>query len=196
MLGGNRRGRFGRQQRAGLLHTLLVPRFTPRGLQHFAVEVDLRAQTERYGILGREACGVPMGAVADLADRRLRGANQAHDLAVLELGMVAQDPEHRVGAVMAARDGCVARAPFGWHRGYDDFGLGKVEFVRGIALGDCNLIARQLPRRHRVEALNALGDVTIGDTLDLKHVQPAKRGDLIERQRCIFDQPHGGGFGH
>ena len=36
----------------------------------------------------------------------------------------------------------------------------------------------------------------IGDRLDLEDVEPAKFGDLLERQRAVVDQPGGGRMGH
>ncbi len=68
---------------------------------------------------------------------------------------------------MPARDRCIARALFCRRLWHDDFGLRETELVCGIALGALDLIARELPRRHRIKPLDTLGDVTIGDTFDL-----------------------------
>ena len=49
-------------------------------------------------------------ALADRLDGRLRRSDQPHDLAVLELRMVAHQPQDGVGTILAARHRRVARA--------------------------------------------------------------------------------------
>ena len=66
---------------------------------HFEIKVDLRAEAERHRIHRRQRGGIPVGAVADCGDGRLGGAGEAHDLRVLELRMVAHQPEDGVGPV-------------------------------------------------------------------------------------------------
>ena len=39
-------------------------------------------------------------------------------------------------------------------------------------------------------------DFAIGDPFHFKRVKFAEIGDLIEGERCVFDQPHRGGLGH
>src|SRR4029079_12776595 len=87
-----RRGLFGRQQGARLLLALaglLALALEAAGsLLHLGVEIGLRAQAQRDGILRREVRGIPMAALADLRDRRFGRADEAHDLAVLELRVI------------------------------------------------------------------------------------------------------------
>ncbi len=66
----------------------------------------------------------------------------------------------------------------------------------GITLGRLDLLARQLPRRHRIEPLDALRHVAVGDAFHLEHVQPAEGRDLVEGERRVLDQPNGRRFGH
>src|SRR5207302_6371499 len=56
--------------------------------------------------------------------------------------------------------------------------------------------AAQLPGQHRIEALDALGGVAVGDRLDLERMQFAEVRDLIERKRGVLDQPDGGRLRH
>src|SRR5207342_1153475 len=63
-----------------------------------------------------------------------------------------------------------------------------------LRLGD--LVAGQLARGDGVHALDAVGDVAIGDALHFEHMQAAELGDLLEGKRCVVDQPDGGRFGH
>ena len=66
----------------------------------------------------------------------------------------------------------------------------------GILLGGGDFLARELAGRDRIVALDAGGDLAVGDAFDLERVQFAELGDLIERQRSVLDQPDGGGLGH
>jgi hypothetical protein len=74
--------------------------------------------------------------------------------------------------------------------------VGEMEPVLGIGLRLVELVARELVGGDRVEALDALRHFAVGDALHLERVKFAEVGDLIEGQRRIFDQPHGGRFGH
>jgi hypothetical protein len=69
---------------------------------HLEVEIDLRAQAERHRVHRLQVGGVPVRALADRLDRRLGGADESHDLRVLQLGMVAHQPQDRVGTVLPA----------------------------------------------------------------------------------------------
>jgi hypothetical protein len=53
-----------------------------------------------------------------------------------------------------------------------------------------------LAGQDRIEALDALRGVAIGDRLHFEHMQIAELRDLVERQRSILDQPHGCRFRH
>jgi hypothetical protein len=59
-----------------------------------------------------------------------------------------------------------------------------------------DLLAGELAGLDRVEALDALGGVAVGDRLDFERVQLAEIGNLVERQRGVLHQPYGGGLGH
>ncbi|MNL67664.1 hypothetical protein D3C87_1922730 [compost metagenome] len=84
-----------------------------------------------------------MGALADLLDRRLGGADKTGNLCVLQLGMVANQPENGVRAILALGDRRVARA-LALAIGNADLRLGKLELVVRIRLGTGDLVARQL----------------------------------------------------
>jgi hypothetical protein len=125
-------------------------------------------------------------AVADGGDGRLGGADQAHDLAVLELRVIAQQPQDRIGPVLAARDGGVAWAGFGLDLGDVDFGVGELEPVTMILLRALDFLARELPAGNGVHAFDAVSYVAVGDALHLQHVQAAKFGDLLKSQRRVL----------
>src|SRR4029077_11562225 len=148
---------LGREQCARLLHALLrVLALTvqaPRALLHLVVEVDLAAEPERDGILRRQVGRVPMAAVADLRNRRFGRADEAHELAVFQLRMIAQKPEHGIGPDLAARQRRIAMARLGGRFWYGDLGLGEVQRVRWIALCGLDLLARELGGRYRIEPL-------------------------------------------
>jgi len=89
-------------------------------------------------------------------------------------------------ALLAARGGAGQR-----HLGIDQLQRG-----RRVGFDGGDLLAGQLAGGDRVEALDALGGIAVGDGFDLERVQLAEFRDLVERQRGIVQQPHGGGFGH
>ncbi len=74
------------------------------------VEIDLRAEAQRHRVHRLKIGGVPVGALADRLQRVLGRADQAHDLRVLQLRVVAQEPQHGVRPVLPARQRRVARA--------------------------------------------------------------------------------------
>src|SRR6516162_8445609 len=74
---------------------------------HVEVEIDLRAQAERDRIERGQVRRIPVGALADRLDGRLGRADEPHDLRILELGMVAHQPEDGVRTVLAARYRCI-----------------------------------------------------------------------------------------
>src|SRR6478752_1034077 len=93
------RGHFGWQQRHALLGRR---RLLLGGARDLEIEINLRAQSECDRIHRLQVGGVPMGAFADRTDRRLGGADEPHDLAVLELRMIAHQPQDRVRPVLPA----------------------------------------------------------------------------------------------
>jgi hypothetical protein len=137
-----------------------------------------------------------MGAGADRFDGVLGGADQTHDLRVLQLLMVAQQPQDGIGTVMAARHWRVARAALFGAGGDHGFGRLNFQFQRRIFFGCRDLFAGQLAGLQRVEALDALRSFAIGDGFHLEGMQRAELGDLIEGECGVVDQPDGGRFGH
>jgi hypothetical protein len=135
-------------------------------------------------------------ALADRLDGRLGGADEPHDLAVLELGMVAHQPEDGVRAVLATRHRRVARALLFLGLGQPHLGIEQLEPVVRIGDGFLDLLAAELAGEHGIEALDALRGITVRDRLHLERVKLAEVGDLIERERGVLDQPDGGCFRH
>ncbi|MNV83848.1 hypothetical protein D3C71_1776750 [compost metagenome] len=90
-----------------------------------------------------------MGALADLLDRRFGGADKAGNLCVLQLGMVANQPENGVRTILALGDRRVARA-LALAIGNADFRLRKLQLVVRISLGAGDLVARQLSGSDRI----------------------------------------------
>ena len=204
-----RRGRLGRRFRRGGLSGLF---FAPRlghglglarllgalagaALGHRLVERGLVAQAERNRVLLADVGEVPVRAVANRADRRFGRAHQTRDLRVRELGMEAQQPSDRVGPVLALGNRGVAR-PRGAARRQLDPGDGELEWALGVGLGGLDAGACELAARDRVDPPDADRDLIIGDAGHLERMQPAERGDLIERQGGALDQPYGGRLGH
>jgi len=137
-----------------------------------------------------------VGAFADGLDGRLGGTDEPHDLAVLELGVISHQPENGVRTILPARHRGVARALFLLRLREPDLGVEQLEPVSRIGNGLLDLLAAKLPGLDRIEALDALRCVTVGDRLHLERVELAEFGDLIERERGVLDQPDGGGFRH
>ena len=105
---GTRGGDLGGDQR--LAAVLLDLRAILGGAVDLEIEIDLRAEAERHRVHRLQIGGVPVAALADRFQRVLGRADEAHDLRVLQLGMVAQQPEDRVRPVLAARKRRIARA--------------------------------------------------------------------------------------
>src|SRR6516162_10920 len=173
------RHRSRQQRRARLLHRcrLLLCR-----LLDFQIEIDLRAQPERHRIERRQIRRVPVRAFADCLDGRFGGADEPHDLAVFELGVIAHEPEDRVRPVLTPRHRRVARPLLRLGLGQAHLWLGNVQPAIGIGLRCLDLLARQLPGEDRIETLDALRRIAIGNRFDLERMQMTQFGDLIERQ--------------
>src|SRR5262249_12391077 len=178
--GGLRRG----QQRGAL--GLGVDRLFLGGAVNLEIEIDLRAQTERDRIHRLQVRCVPMGALADRLDGRLGGADEPHDLAVLELGMVAHQPEDGVRTVLAARYRRVAWALLLLRLGQPHLGIEQLEPIVRIGDGLFDLLAAELTGEHGIEALDALRGIAVGDRLHLERVKLAEVGDLIEGERGVL----------
>ena len=71
-----------------------------------------------------------------------------------------------------------------------------MQVTAGILLGRGDFLARQLPGRNRIVALDAGRHLAVGDSLDLERVQFAELGDLVEAQRGVLDQPYRRSLGH
>src|SRR5262249_21651617 len=74
------------------------------GALDLEIEIDLGAKAERHRIHGCKVGGVPMGTFADRLNGRLGGADEAHDRAVFQLGVVAHQPQDGVRAILPARN--------------------------------------------------------------------------------------------
>src|SRR5262249_15533850 len=160
--GGLRGGQERRALRLGLGRLLLG------GALNLEVEVDLRAQPKRDRIHRLQVRGIPMGALADRLNSGLRGADKAHDLAVLDLGMVAHQPEDGIRAILATRYRCIARALLSLRLWQANFGIEQLEPV--IRIGDAflDLFAAELACEHGIETLYALRRIAVGDCLHLE----------------------------
>ena len=78
---------------------------------------------------------------------------------------------------------------------------GVTVWLTGLSgAGKTTLAERLLPelenRGHRVETLDALGRFTVSDRLDLERVEFAERGDLVEAERGVVDEPDRGRLRH
>ena len=82
-----------------------------------------------------------MGAVANALQSGLGGADEAHDLRVLQLGMIADQPQNRVRAILTARQRGVtgAAALLGFRQAH--FGDRKLELVIAALLAARYLVA-------------------------------------------------------
>ena len=196
-----RHGGLGRgQQRAAffarLLLVLLFAFQAPGGLLDLVVEIDLGAKAQGHGILRRQVGGIPMRAIADGGDRRLGRADQPHDLTVLQFGVIAQQPNDGIWPILAARDGGVARSLLGLDLGDLHFRGGQAQDVSVILLATADFLAAQLAVGNRIHALDAVGNITVGDAFDLQRMQATEFRDLLKRQGRILHKPNGCGLGH
>src|SRR5690554_3118660 len=185
-LGGHQHGAF-----FGLINA----RTTLGSAPDFQIEINLAAQTQSDGVHGGQIGGIPVRGLAHRVDGRLGGADQTHDLGVLEFGMIAYQPLDGVGTLIAAGNRGVARA-LALGSGDANLGFAELEAVGRIGFGLFDLFARQLTVLDRVGAHDAAGDVAIGNTLNFERMQCAEGGDLVERQRSVVDEPNGSRLGH
>src|SRR5262245_54075071 len=111
-------------------------------------------------------------------NRRLGGADETHDLAVLELRMVAHQPEDGPRPVVPPRTTRIATTlgpALGFRQAH--FAGRQLEPVARIRLAPGDLLARELAGLDRVEPLDALGSVPVRHGAHLERVQLAKIGD-------------------
>ena len=66
------------------------------GLGHRRIELALRGEAERHRVLRLDVGDIPVAPLADRLDRGAGGADQLADLAVREIGMVADQPRDPV----------------------------------------------------------------------------------------------------
>ena len=136
-----------------------------------------------------------MGALANGHNGRLGGANQLGDLAVGQLGVELDQPRNRRRAVLALGKRGVARA-FAFHLAFRGGVEHKLKLGLGITLAAGDFVSGKLLVGNRIKTLYANRHFTVGNAVDLQLVQVGKGCDLLEIQRCIVNQPHGGGFWH
>src|SRR5690606_4453850 len=167
-----------RHQHGAFLDLIDARRALGRALD-LEVEVDLAAQAQRYRVHGGQVSRIPVSRFTHRVDGRFGGADQTHDLRVLELGVVAHQPLDGVGPLVAARNRRVTGA-FALGRGDANLGLAQLHAVTGVGLGLFDLFTGQLAVLDRVDAHDAAGDVTIGNALNFERVQRTECGDLLE----------------
>jgi hypothetical protein len=187
-------GDIGRQQGRTLadrLHRTILG-----GTLHLDVEVDLRAQAERHRIHRRQVLRIPVGALLDRFDGGLGGADQPHDLAVLQLRMVAQQPENGIRPILALRHRGVARPAAALRLGQADLGFEQLQPMVRVLLGAVDLLTGELAGGDRVAAFDALRDFAVRNALHLQRMEVTEGGDLLEAERGVLDQPNGGGLRH
>ena len=136
-----------------------------------------------------------MRALADRLDRVLGRSDQARDRGVFQFRMVAHQPENGVRTILALGNRGVARAlAFGFR--HANLGRCDLQLVRRIFLGPFDLVARELSVHQRIQPLDPLSRLAIGDRLDLQRVHRAEFCDLVEGKRGVVDEPDGRRFRH
>src|SRR5215471_17187459 len=103
-----------------------------------------------------------MGTIANRLDGGLNGADQPHDLAVLELRVAAYQPQNGVRPVLAPGYRRVPWPLLALGLGQADLRVGELEPTLGVALGALDFLAGELAGQHRVQAFDALGGIAIG----------------------------------
>ena len=71
----------------------------------------------------------------------------------------------------------------------------RAQPVGRIGLRTVELLAGQRAVAARIGAADVARDLAVGDAVHLQVVQAAEVADLLERQRGVVDEPHGGGLG-
>ena len=66
----------------------------------------------------------------------------------------------------------------------------------GVFFALFDFFAQKLAAGNRIHALDALGDIAIGNAFHFQLMQMAEIGDLLEGEGRVFHQPDGGGLGH
>src|SRR5689334_3288205 len=112
-----------------------------------------------------------MGALANGLDGGLGSADEAHDLAVLELGMVAHEPKNRVRPILSPRNGGIPRPLFLLCFGQSDLGVQQLEAIVGINDPLFDLLAAELSRQNGIEPFDSLRSIAVGDCLYFERVE-------------------------
>ena len=136
-----------------------------------------------------------MGALTHLLDGGLGCAEQLADLAVLEFRMVAHQPENGVGPVLAFGQRRVAR-PLAFGCRDTNLGVRQSQLVGRIGLALFDFRTRDLAADNRIQPLDALRCLIIGNRADFQRVQAAEFRNLVEGEGGVVNQPDGGRFGH
>src|SRR5262249_51454767 len=110
--------------------------------------------------------------------------------------MIAHQPQDRVWTVLPARYRRVARALLALRLRQAGPWVREPHLELRVRFPLAALLARQLAGQHRIETLDALRSIAIGDCLHLEGMKVAELGDLIERQGGVLDEPDGGRLGH
>src|SRR5262252_8577923 len=159
---GSRSGDLGRQQRRpGLVFGGLFLCST----MYLEIKINLGAKAKRYRIHGGEIRGVPMGPFADRLNGRFGGADEPHDLAVLQLRVVAHEPKDCVWAVLPAGDRGVARSLFALRFGQTNLRFGEAESIARVGLAFGKLVPGDLSGHDRIAPDNALSALIVCDGL-------------------------------
>src|SRR6266481_97514 len=159
------------------------------GALDLEIEIDLGAKAERHRIHGGKVGGVPMGTFADCLDGRLGGADEAHDLAVFQLGVVAHQPQDGVRAILPARNWRVSWPLFTLRLGQVYLRFSQPEPIVRVSLAFGKLVTGELPGHDRITSDDALNPLIIRHCLYFEGVELAEISDLVEHQSCIFNQP-------
>src|ERR1700720_342928 len=94
----------------GLTTVFLGRRTVLGGTIDFQIEICLRTEPERDRVGRRQRRRIPMRPVADRLQRGLRGTGEAHNLRILQLRVIANQPEDGIWTILPPRQRRVAGA--------------------------------------------------------------------------------------
>jgi hypothetical protein len=94
--------------------------------------------------------------------------------------MVAQQPQNGIRTILPTRHRCIARALLALGLRQPHLGIEQLQLAIRVAFRLVDLLAAQLSGLDRVETLDALRGVAIGDRLHLERMQLAELGHLVE----------------
>src|SRR5262249_13271581 len=96
----------------------------------------------------------------------------------------------------SARYGSVPRALFPFRLGQAHLRVSEPEPIVRIGLAFAQFVPGELPGYDRIASDDALDPLIVRDSLHLEGMQLAEIGNLVERQRRVFDKPDSGRLGH